>query len=143
MNSQIEIHKEYHSQLIKYKYYIIALCVTSIGYSIFRTTGKNLECLDILLAIAVSAWGISIYLGFRFLKCSLSILHANNALFEIHKGIHPYTGTHPEKIEIGDNSVKEIIKELGKIGLNVSVWQERLFYLGIVLFIIWHILKMY
>lgn len=140
MNSQSEIRKEHDTQLVKYKYYMIALCIASIGYSIVRTTGRSIDCCDIPLAIAVSSWGISIFLGFRFLKCSLSILNIDYALIDVRNGVHPTSKNHPEKIKIGVDSLTDSINRFQRIGKNANVWQERLFYIGMIMFIFWHVL---
>jgi len=140
MNTQEEIKKEYNNQQIKLKYYLIALCVTSIGYSIVRTTGKSVDCLDIPLGIAVALWAISIYLGFHFLKCFLATLKINDAQFNVHKGIHPVSKDDPRLIAIADETLKRSLNRIGRMGSLANQWQEILFYAGMIMFILWHVL---
>lgn len=40
---QIEIQKQFRQQQEKLVYYIMALSVSAIGFSIYQTTGQNLK----------------------------------------------------------------------------------------------------
>ena len=143
MDKQIEVRNEHRQQQLKLRYYIIALCVTSIGFSIFSTQGDKLGYFQIPLAIAVSSWALSIFLGIRFLKTSLNILNADNAQFDILAGVHKDVGNNPNLIEAALKGIKGAIDEHQNRGIKDAIWQERLFYIGILMFIIWHILEMY
>ncbi len=143
MDRQVEIQNEFRQQQIRLKYYIIALCVTSIGFSIYNTIGAKLQLTQIPLAIAVFSWGISIFLGFRFLNYSLSILYANNALFDVFNGLHPKVGNNPQNMQAASAGINEAINENGERANKLSIWQERLFYFGIIMYLTWHIIEMY
>ena len=142
MQEQIELFKVHRQQQEKLVYYIVALCVTSIGFSIYQTTGHSLKWIQVPLALAVLSWGLSIYCGLRFLKYALSILYANNALFNICQGIEPGVGNHPHQIKAASSGVEEAIKQSAETSNKLFKWQERLFYSGIVLFLFWHLLEM-
>ena len=62
MEEQKEIQKQFRQQQEKYVYYVIALCVAVIAFSIHKTTGKSLAWSQIPLAIAVLFWFDCFYL---------------------------------------------------------------------------------
>jgi hypothetical protein len=70
MQEQLQLHKEFREKQEKYTYYIIALCVTAIGFSVLQTTGQPLKVMQLPLAVAVISWGISIYCGLQFIGTS-------------------------------------------------------------------------
>ena len=72
MQEQLQLHKELREKQEKYAYYIIALCVTAIGFSVIRTTGQPLKLIQIPVALAVLCWAVSIYCGLNFI---LNCLH--------------------------------------------------------------------
>jgi hypothetical protein len=73
----------------------------------------------------------------------MSYLRANNALFNIIKGIEPGVGTHPQKVDAAYSAVQQAMEATSEKCSTHFRWQERLFYLGIILFLLWHIIEMY
>lgn len=143
MDEQKEIQKQFRDSQEKYIYYIIALCVAAIGFSVHKTLGVSLTKIQIPLGFAILSWAISIYSGLRFIEKRLDILFTNNQYFEILQGRNNIAGNHPEKIEIGAKVLKEIMEEKAK---NVSKYftiQKTFFFIGFLSFIVWHILEMY
>lgn len=140
---QFNIQQEFREKQEKYVYYLIALSVSAIGFSIYKTENKSLTYSQIPLALAVICWCISIYCGLKFLKYVISSLYANNGYYEIIKGRHPDIGNHPEFIKAGVKGFKEAIELNGKAMKIYFKFQGYLFYSGIMFFIFWHIFEMY
>ena len=122
---------------------MIALSVTAIGFSVYKTTGLQLKLTQMPLGLAILCWGLSVFCGLRFLKYVISTLYANNAYFDIIQGRDSEIGTHPQKIEAATSGVKQAMETNSNRASSYSKWQERLFYSGIILFLVWHILEMY
>lgn len=141
--AQLQIQNEHRSQQTKYRYYIIGLSVTCVGFSVYQTTGQSLSFYHIPLALSIISWGISIYLGLKYLQYFLSILYADNALFKIRDGHEETVGSNPLLIKTAIDGVTEAIKNNIKKSAKLANWQERFFYIGSFLFIIWHIITMY
>lgn len=140
---QFNIQQEFREKQEKYVYYLIALSVSAIGFSIYKTQNQGLTCSQIPLALAVLSWSISIFCGLKFLKYVISNLYANNSYFEIINGNHPGIGKNPEYIEAGVKGFKEALKiNSNAMSINFKI-QGYLFYSGILLFIVWHIIEMY
>jgi hypothetical protein len=143
MDTQNQLAEEHRSQQIKYRYYLIALAVACIGYSVHSTVDYTLSRVSILLGVSVIAWGVSVYCGLTFLKYSMSILYANFSLFNIRDGKDPMVGSNPEMIEIGIDAVKDAIEENQKASGGYSKWQEYLLVIGAISFLLWHTLELY
>lgn len=141
--NQKEIQRQHRQQQEKYVYYILALTVSAIGFAIYKTSGLPLKWSQVPLGLSVISWGVSIFCGLKFIKYVLSILYANNAYFEILNGQDPDLGNVPWKIEAGAKGVREAMKLNAITASKYLDWQSRLFYIGIVLFIIWHVSEMY
>ncbi len=143
MNTEIELYKQHSNKQEKYVYYIIALSVASIGFSVHKTTGVGLDCVKIPLGIAIVCWGLSIYCGLRFLKYVLSNVYANIDLNKISEGRHSKIGTNIHLIEAASSGILEGMNDNGNAMKRLSKWQELFFYFGIIFFLTWHILEMY
>lgn len=74
MEEQKEIQKQFRQQQEKYTYYVIALCVAAIGFSVHKTIGLPLKWIQIPLGVAVLFWGISIYCGLNFIRYTMHAL---------------------------------------------------------------------
>lgn len=143
MEEQREIRNQFRQQQEKFVYYLIALSVSAIGFSVYKTTGQQLKWIQLPLGISILSWGFSIFCGLRFLKYLISTLYANNDYFVIIQGKNPEIGNHQQKIEAATSGIKEAMNSNSTKANSYFKWQERLFYLGIILFLVWHIIEMY
>lgn len=143
MEEQREIQRQFRQQQEKFVYYLIALSVTAIGFSVYKTTGLQLKWTQMPLGLAILCWGISVFCGLNFLKYVISSLYANNTYFDLIRGKYSKIGTHPQKIEAATSGVKQAMETNSNRASSYLKWQERLFYSGIFLFLIWHITEMY
>ncbi|MFA5783066.1 MAG: hypothetical protein WC868_12440 [Bacteroidales bacterium] len=143
MEEQKEMIKQFRQQQEKYTYYIIALCIAAIGFSIHKTTSLPLKLGQIPLGIAILTWGVSIYCGLKNIHYVLSTLYANIAYLEIAQGKDPDIGTHPQKIKAATEGIKRAMESNSEKASSLSTWQYRLFIIGFIAFLVWHILEMY
>lgn len=137
-----EIRIQFRQQQEKFTYYVIALCVASVGFSINITIGQPLKWIQLPLGIAILLWGASIYLGLKFIQYVISTLFANHAFFEIQEGNNPEVGNSPSLIQAATSGVKQAMETNSERATKLSKWQNRLFYFGIISFLIWRILEM-
>lgn len=140
---QKELRQQFRQQQEKYVYYVIALCVTAVAFSIHETMDKSLTWSQIPLAIAILLWCMSTFCGLRFIAYVISTLSANNAYFEILQGKDEKIGSHPQKIEAASRGVKKAMQLNSETAFKFGTWQNRGFYFGSIAFISWHILEMY
>jgi hypothetical protein len=141
--NQKEIQRQFRQQQEKYVYYVLSLSVSSIAFAVYRTSGIPMKYSQIPLLLSIISWSGSIFCGLMFIKYVISTLFANNTYFEIIAGRYPEIGDNSVKIEAGISGIKQAMIINKTIGLKYFKWQGRLFYVGILLFIIWHILEMY
>ena len=140
---QKEIQRQFRQSQEKYVYYILALTVSSIGFAIYKTNGIPLKCSQIPLGIAVLLWSISIFCGLSFLKYTISILYANNTYYDILQGRYPEIGNVEWKQEAAIEGAKNAIEINKRRAKKYFNCQGYLFYIGILLFVLWHILEMF
>lgn len=143
MDEQKELRDAFRQQQERFVYYVIALSVTTIGFSIYKTTRQSLKWSQIPLGLSVLTWGLSIYYGLSFLKYSISTLFSNNTYLNIQKGQEPWVGTDQEKIKMALKELKAVMNDNIKTAEKFSARQQRLFYFGVASFIIWHVIEMY
>ena len=137
---QLEVLKSLNQLQEKYIFYIVALCVSAIGFSIYCTIGKHLNLQQIPLGFAVISWAVSIFCGLHFVKWSIEVKRTNFQEFDLPK----------IRLERGEQTyeyVKGILTDKknkhSKLVIRMSLIQEYSFYSGVLFFLIWHILEMY
>jgi|GEM_PF-849051 hypothetical protein len=142
MDAKNQIANEHRNLQSKYIYYLIALAVACVGYSIHSSANDILATRHIILGMAVLAWIASVVCGLIFLKYALSMLYDNFTLFRIRDGEEELTGSDPYKIQVGIEAVKELIEEKQKSSMRFARWQEYLLGLGGLSYLGWHIISM-
>lgn len=143
MGNHTELYKVYSQKQERYTYYIVALSIACIGYAVHQTTGLGYSRSQVLLGMAVLFWAISAYLGLRHSQLATSTVYTNMGLLKIGAGQDEIAGTDPQRIRIGQSTVTGIIKDYQKKASRVSVWQNRLFYVALILYLLWHLYEMY
>jgi hypothetical protein len=119
----------------KFVYYLGALCVAAIGFSINQTINESLNYFHVFVGIAVTCWSISILCGFQYIKVVLQVSARNIQHFQELNDPKSTPKTSKE-------ALSDISKELDQSAVRNFNWQQRLFYLGLVTFVTWHILRM-
>lgn len=143
MTEKEEIKKEHNLQTSKFVYYIIALCVTAIGFSIVQTSRKSLDYLHIPLGVALLFWSVSVYIGFAFIKSRLSILYGNHLYLDILEGnIDDFNKSQAHQKYAVELTLKDINRISKKYERHLYI-QQLLFYFGVISFVIWHVIEMY
>lgn len=137
--AQVEIQKQLREQQGKFVYYIIALCVAAIGFSIHQTFEQKLSYYHTLLAISMITWCLSIFCGFQFVQIHMKALVANADYFQIIR-------KHKELNQKEENQVRSILTDKIETysirSQSNFMWQQYWFYIGIVLFLIWRVFEM-
>ena len=143
MNLQTDLQNQFRGQQQKYVYYLIALAVAAIGFSVVKTFDESLRLSQAPLAIAVLCWASSIFFGLKFIKYAVAGLYNNAMYLDILAGRHEEVGNHPEMIKAAaEGAWSGMQKNSRRAALFLTV-QEILFYVGIVSFLVWHVYEMY
>jgi uncharacterized membrane protein YtjA (UPF0391 family) len=145
-NEQItNASKEIASQDEKLTYYIIALCVACVGFSVLRTQDQQATIYHICLAISVLFWLVSIYFGFLALRHNISYQTQVLYFWSAVARIHPGTGK-PMPTKFDNTKVIKAARTKSKAfidkAFDCSKFQKITFYFGIVFFVMWHVIEM-
>jgi len=136
-----ELHNEaresYRAQHIKYTYYIIALSVAAIAFTVHQTFELKIKITQIPLGLAISCWIFIIYNGLSFLQGNLKFLADNILLFEMLKQL-PYAMDNQEVSKL----FLETLGPLSKRNEKKPKMQLYSFYLAIIFFISWRVIEM-
>lgn len=135
----MEVFKQMSQLQEKYTFYVVALCVSAIGFSVYCTMGKPLHWTHISLGIAVLSWAVSIYSGLKYIEVTINIKFHNFKKLE--------ASTLPQTTDQIDyqyfrKMVDESIKSYTKKSNLYTNIQEYSFYSGVLCFIIWHVIEM-
>lgn len=141
-STQESIQLQFREGQKKFRYYIIALCVAAIGFSITETSEEPVKLAQIPLAIAIISWSLSIFFGLKSAKLALSALFKNNLYFDVEAGRDSVAGTVEWKQEVAKKAIIKNINKMSNESMSLSTFQERAFYLGVISFLIWHVLRM-
>ena len=128
MGQNQNLLQEFRQRRERFLYYIIALCIASIGFSVHITTGQGLSWIKMPLGIAVLSWATSVFFGLSTLRL------ANWDL--VWEDIAATEGTKARE------AIRARRDQKTSWIIRLSRWQEILFYLGVIMFVIWHILEM-
>ncbi len=143
MDELKEIRLQFRQQQEKFVYYIIALSVAAIGFSIIATKNQALSCSHIFVALAILSWAFSVFFGFRFIKLTISTLFSNHVYIQILNGSNPEVGNNINLIKAASEGVKIAMDSNSRSANKSLTIQEILFYLGIVFYLVWHVIEMF
>lgn len=120
--------------LYKYIYYIVALCVSCIAFSVYQTIDDSLVWSQIPLGIAIICWSLSIYCGLMFIRLGIQVLFQDvtNRTFG-RGGMNPVTKLNP---------INKNLKNKHTTTTRYFRASEVLFGLGIISFLVWRIIEM-
>jgi hypothetical protein len=142
MDIREEYIKEYRERQEKYVYYILAIPIAAIGFSVNITMDRKWSQIDFVLATAIFLWLISVLYGILTIQRLVGSIASNIDIIDIRSGIHPLTGNHPQKIQVGLETMQnELIKLSSKSGRFMNL-QKMSLYLGVIMFLLWRLLDM-
>lgn len=143
MEEMNQLMDTYRNFVTKYSYYIVALCVASIGFSITQTIGYKLSVYLIPLGISVFLFAISVMFGLGFINTMTKGMTTEITLKRIQLGWDEVAGSNPLEQEKRYNSVAKNIAEQAGDATFYRDAQLWCFYLGVLAFITWRIIEMY
>ena len=143
MGEKIEVYRQINQSQEKLTYYIIALCVTAIGFSIIQSNDLSLTYYLIPLGIAVLSWSVSVLCGFKSLKNRLNLQFENYELLRVEERSHEVLDGNIQLIKPVSKIINDSMSSIQRKASLYTAVQHVLFYFGIAAYLCWHILKMY
>lgn len=138
-----EVYRNLFTSQDKYTYFILAATITAIGFTITKTQNLKLSLTQIPLGISVICWGLSFFFGCRNRAYCNSILYANYDLLKVQSGQHREVGSHPQYIQEASEGIIEAMNTNSNKANKLGNLQTRMFIIGSVFYVCWHILEMY
>ena len=142
-NAKNDLIKEIKGVQIKYIYYVIALNVAAIGYSIHHVKGEAFNWSHYILGGSILFWSLGVYLGFQFVFRFQQLFHITYNWLELYDEMSRKSQVPPSVL---NTSVKgEVDKNSHKIqekAHNQYKWSLFSFYIGCLLFVVWQVFQM-
>lgn len=107
-----------------------------------RTEGRTLSLSLAPLGLAILAWGASLLVGFRYLEWVESALHSNITMLQVQGGSHYQTPANPVMRAAAVDGIRTALTHASDRAQRVGRWQLRMFLVGAVLYLVWHVLEM-
>ena len=127
----------------RYPYFLLFAAGGAVGFAVGQTRDAALDSSHSLLGCAVLAWGLSAYFGCRHLAHVSSGLYSNAELLVVESGAHPEIGQHPQAIATASQGIRQALESNSERANRLGHWQFRLLVVGGVLYIAWHVWRMY
>jgi hypothetical protein len=126
-----------------YTYFLLAAAASALAFAIQKTDTLSYEWSMVPLGLAAVSWGFSFYFGCKNITWVQTALSANIALLQLKSGSHPNQPDQPGLLGAAVSGVSTAIKHNADKAYFYATWQFRTLIAGGVLFIAWHIIKMY
>lgn len=138
----IELHKQQSESQSKYTYFLLAVAASALAFSVQKTTGQKLSWSMLPLGLADLCWGISFFLGCKYVSWDQATKYCNFNMLQLQNGTHPEQ-PHPQLLATAIAGLRDAINSNLIIAQRCSFWQFRLLVYGAVLFLLWHVVEMY
>lgn len=140
---QREVYRQHRVAQDKYEYFLLAAAAAAIALAVNQTQTAQLSWSQLPLGGAVLCWGLSFFLGCRYLAYTASTLHANAELLRVEAGQQQEVGTDPERIGAASAGIRQAIARNAKRADRLGRWQFRLLVIGAILYVTWHVWEMW
>ena len=124
-----ELYKRHGASAEKYVYYLVALTVAAIAYSIDITKDDRLSIETIFILLAIISWGFSFFFGSRYIIESIKLIKMNMEHFT-------------KKPEEKAAHYELLVAKSNKTG-DFNTRQLWSFGIGIVFFVMWYVFHLY
>lgn len=140
---RLEVLKAYRDGNVRFTYFLLAAAGAAIGLAVQQTQTVSIAWAQLPLGIAVLLWGASFFYGCRQVDETLLSFRINYELFEIMRGVHDLAGRDPKRQAIGISTGREAFELVARRAARFARWQFHLLIADCVLYLVWHLLRMY
>jgi hypothetical protein len=142
---QLELLKQFKVAREKNTYFILAAAASAIGFAMTQTKIEALSFWHIPLGISVLFWAFSFFCGLKFVEVSILSLGKNyDYLLLTRKVSREFSAIEAQAVQQELQNLAEKMSCGHEKDMNFySAWQARLLLFGAVMYICWHIIKMY
>ena len=138
-----QIHNQLRTAQDKYTYFLLAICASAIAFSVQATKTETISYSLLPLGLAVACWGGSFFAGCRSIQYVNSTLYANLQYLKVKSGNLAEVGNNPHYIQAASEGIMQAMESNSNVCNSYSTSQFRLAIFGGILFVLWHIVKMW
>jgi Tfp pilus assembly protein PilN len=137
-----ELYRVGREQQTKFTYFLLAGVAAAIAFAVQITNGEAFRWQHYILGVAVAAWLLSFLAGIKYLQSGMAVTEANQVWLQFRQEVQ--TGEIPNipAATAVHDDIESRMRRLSDRSGRWGKWQVRLFYLGALAFIAWHILRM-
>ena len=141
--NQRDIYKELNTSQSKYIYFKIAVAASAIAFSVTRTQDSNIAWQMAPLGLAILCWGISFYLGCKYIRYRNSTLYANAEYLKVLEGTHKgVPKNNPQYQQAAAEGIRDAMESNSTIAQKLANQQFYTLIAGMPLFLAWHVWEM-
>lgn len=141
-DKELEVFRHVRAAQERFTYFFLTAAGSAVVFAILRTELSPFSWSLWPLLLALLLWGLSFLFGSKYLLSKISTLINNLILLQVAAGTDPLVGTDPIRQKFASDALqKEIEENIGR-GARFGKWQYRLFLLGALFYLIWHVSMM-
>lgn len=131
--------KDIRGTQIKYIYYVIALNVAGVAFTMNQVKDDQFNCSHFLLLGSIILWSTGVYFGFEFLDKFKLVLHQTQNYLQFELESHKIDDAINKKYLNNFNSTTTKTQEAANKKYKMSL---VFFYAGCIIYVIWQALQM-
>jgi hypothetical protein len=139
----LELYKQHRTGQDKYAYFLLAIVASAIAFTVNKTTGIKVTFTDVPLGLSVVLWGLSFHFGCKYLEWCQTSMYSNFNLLQLKKGVHPDQPNHSQEVNAAIQGVTEALESNSTRAGKYSNWQFKCAIYGALMFLTWHVVKVY
>lgn len=153
MSGVDELVAKYRVEQSRYAYYLIALCVASIGFAVSQTMGRPLNNSLWPLGLSVFLFAFSAFSGLKFIRKIIGGIATEIDIRQIRIGENltlnniltsmDISSESQEAKDIAINAISATLTDKAKSLKMWHAWQQRTFFMAIITFLVWRVYEMY
>ena len=138
-----KLAETYTQKQEKYVYYILALNVAAIGFTITQIIKLKASCMLIPVGLAMIFWSISFYLGIKFILNGLSTMYDNVNTLDYDNASHPKFLNREDGTAIVNKVLENLETEASEKSSEYFKNMLHCFYSGCISMIVWVFLNIF
>lgn len=137
------LHKAHSDSQDKHTYFLLAAAGAAIGFAVQKTEGQPLTWWLLPVAAATLLWGVSFFLGCRYIDRVQAAMSANYHLLQLQAGVHREQPRDPTVQAAALTGTSKALQQNVDAAATYGRWQFLTLVAGAVLFIAWRVIEMW
>lgn len=142
---EVELFKQFKAAQEKYIYFLLAAAASAIGFAMTQSKTEALTLYHIPLGLSDLCWTVSFYSGLQFLAYAISTTFQNLNHLAFKRELSKQA-QEKQTVSLAKEMKERYRDTTGKQERRMEIYgklQNTALLLGAILYIAWHILRMY